>query len=55
MSELADPTPFDGVDVDDLVATDGEAPDGTEITPAEAADIQQQAATLSAAQLADAS
>jgi hypothetical protein len=55
MNEPADPTPFDDVDVDEDVPADGVAPDGTTITPAEAADIAQQAATLSEAELAEAS
>jgi hypothetical protein len=54
MSE-PDPTPFDDVDVDEDVATDGEAPQGTTITPDEAADIAQQAAALPPAALAEAS
>jgi hypothetical protein len=50
-----DPTPFDDVDVDEDVPADGVAPEGTDLTPAEAADIAQQAATLSEAELAEAS
>jgi hypothetical protein len=41
--------PVEGVDVDENVGQDGEAPEGTTLTDAERADLQDQAAAFEAA------
>jgi hypothetical protein len=41
--------PVDGVDVEEMVGRDGEAPEGTTLTDAERADLEAQAAAFKAA------